>query len=154
MSDMAFVSKISRSKKETEEIARGFLRRVLFSRIRKRAIVVGLSGELSAGKTAFVQAVGKLLRIKRKMPSPTFVIIRRYPLQGEPIENLFHLDAYRLKSGQELLYLGWREIIKNPKNLVLLEWPERVAKVMPKSHHQIEISHIEKGRRGFKIKYV
>ncbi len=155
---------ISKNQKDTEKIAEEFLDTVLNKEC-KNACVIGLSGELGTGKTTFTQAVAKLLGIKGKVNSPTYVIMRRYPLKNplptSPLvrgrrkngfKNLFHLDAYRLKNEQELLNLGWAEIISNPEHLVFIEWPENVKKAMPKKHHKISISHTKEGHRSFKIK--
>ena len=142
--------KISKNQKETEKIAKEFL--VKISSTSKLATVVALSGELGAGKTAFTQAIAKHLGIKRKVNSPTFVVMRRYSFKHKNFKNLFHLDAYRLKNEKELLYLGWDDIIADPEHLIFIEWPENVAKIMPKKHHKISISHTKQGHRSFKIK--
>ncbi len=141
---------ISKSVGDTEKIAEVFLTGLSF--VGEKATVVGLYGELGAGKTAFVQAIAKMLDIKRKVNSPTFVIMRRYALKHPKYKNLFHLDAYRLKNEKELLHLGWKEIIANPRHLVFIEWPENVIKAMPKKHHKISISHTKEGHRKLKIK--
>ncbi|MFZ2205700.1 MAG: tRNA (adenosine(37)-N6)-threonylcarbamoyltransferase complex ATPase subunit type 1 TsaE [Minisyncoccia bacterium] len=153
---------ISKNQKETEKIAQDFLDTILKKEC-KNACVVGLSGDLGTGKTTFTQSVAKLLGIKGKIKSPTFVIMKRYPLSSRPtspskkgrsggFKNLFHLDAYRLKNAEELFNLGWKEIISNPEHLVLIEWPENVKKAMPKKHHKILIAHTKEGHRSFKIK--
>ena len=144
---------ISKNLKETEKIAQEFLKQ-LTARLNlaaKGATVVGLYGELGTGKTAFTKAAGELLGVKKKISSPTFVIMKRYPLQHKNFKNLFHLDAYRLKKKDELLHLGWKEIVADPGYLVFIEWPERVAKIMPKAHHKIKISHTKDGHRKFKL---
>src|SRR3989338_3931349 len=97
------------------------------------ATVVTLSGELGAGKTTFAQGVAKALGVEETVSSPTFVIEKIYQLSGQQFEKLIHIDAYRLKNGHELDVLGWKEIIAEPKNLIVLEWPERVAEVMPEN---------------------
>jgi tRNA threonylcarbamoyladenosine biosynthesis protein TsaE len=142
------LSKTSKNQAETANIAQEFLGRI---KAGKTAVVVGLSGNLGAGKTAFTQAVGKHLGIKRKMSSPTFVIMKRYPLKTGPHKMLFHLDAYRLKNEKELLHLGWKEIIANPEHIVFIEWPENVKKAMPKNAKYIEISHDKDEARSFKF---
>lgn len=144
---------ISKNIGDTEKIAKDFIktkaRRVLDTR---RAFVVGLYGDLGAGKTAFVQAVGKILNIKRKINSPTFVVMKRYSLgKASRFKNLFHLDAYRLKNEKELLHLGWGEIIADPQNIIFIEWPENVKKAMPKKHFKIKIANIKEGYRKFKM---
>lgn len=141
---------ISKNIKHTEKIAKLFLTK-LKPEIGK-ATVVGLCGELGTGKTNFTQAVAKLLGIKRKVNSPTFVIMKSYKLKGKSYKKFFHMDAYRLKNEKELLHLGWEEIIANPGHLIFIEWPENVIKAMPKKHHKVSISHTQKGHRKFKIK--
>lgn len=145
-------AKTSSNVKETQALAEEFAALICETGSGKGACVVGLSGDLGAGKTAFTQAAGKALGIKRRMQSPTFVLMRRYPLKGK-FKNLFHLDAYRLKNEAELLKLGWQELISNPEHLVFIEWPENVKKIMPKKHHSIKIAHQKNGGRVFKINY-
>lgn len=116
------------------------------------AKVIALVGDLGAGKTTFTQGFLKELGVKRRVISPTFLLIRRYELKGKSqIPNpkiqtdAFHLDCYRIHKPQEMLSLGLREILKNPKHIVLIEWPELVKKYLPKDTMWIEISHPEKG---------
>ena len=154
------MQKISKNTKDTEQIAKDFIE--LLSVKNKEAYVVGLYGDLGTGKTTFTQFVAKNFGIKRKINSPTFVIMKKYKIAtrslNEPsdlvakFKYLFHLDAYRLKNEKELLHLGWKEIISNPEHLVFIEWPENIKKVMPKKHHKIHISHTKKGYRKFEIK--
>ncbi|MEI8270445.1 MAG: tRNA (adenosine(37)-N6)-threonylcarbamoyltransferase complex ATPase subunit type 1 TsaE [bacterium] len=146
------MKKISKNIKETEILAREFLNKL--KPMKSGGTVVGLYGELGAGKTTFTQSIGKILKIKRKVNSPTFVIMKRYVIKNPHFTNLFHLDAYRLKDEKELLHLGWNKIISNKEHLVFIEWPENIIKAMPKKHHQIRISHEKDGHRKFEIKQV
>ncbi len=122
----------------------------------KGAIVVGLYGELGAGKTTFMKYLAEILGVKETIQSPTFVIMRRYktsppslrvaPLLGKERgwgEVLVHIDAYRLDSGTDLLKLGWEDLIKEPKNLICIEWPERVTEIMP-PHIMLRFEHGER----------
>ena len=144
---------ISKDIKETSQIAEVFLEKILKEiRIKNKALVVGLVGNLGAGKTTFLQSVAKHLGVKRKVSSPTFVIMKKYPLKNKKHKFLFHLDAYRLKNEQELLHLGWEEIIKDENNLVFIEWPQNVSKIMPKHTKYIQISEDKKGQKVFKFK--
>jgi len=114
-----------------------------------RAVVVGLSGDLGSGKTTFVQSVAKILKIEKYITSPTFVIQKRYKITSDKIsfENLIHIDAYRLESGEELLNLDWKEIVKNPKNLVFIEWPEKVEDILDDKIRKIYFKFIDEGVR-------
>jgi tRNA threonylcarbamoyladenosine biosynthesis protein TsaE len=96
------------------------------------ATLVTLSGELGAGKTAFVKAVAEVLGVEEIVNSPTFVLEKIYLLsEGHPFKRLIHIDAYRLESGGDLTPLGYDELMQDVGNLVLLEWPERVADALP-----------------------
>src|SRR4051812_10365455 len=130
----------SHSISETEAFAARFLK-TLRSRGdgAEAATVVGLYGDLGSGKTAFSKAVAATLGVSEVVTSPTFIIMKRYEIRStSPFssswKHLIHIDAYRLESEQELLHLGWNELITNPENLILLEWPEKVSDSMPKDH--------------------
>lgn len=139
---------ISKDVKQTEEIAKMFLDEILKHHdTEKGALIVGLSGDLGAGKTAFTQSIAKHLGVKNKITSPTFVIMKKYPLKNKKHKFLFHLDAYRLKDEKELLHLGWKEIINNKEHLVFIEWPENVQKAIPTHARFVNISHKEKDYR-------
>jgi tRNA threonylcarbamoyladenosine biosynthesis protein TsaE len=168
------MNKVSKNTEDTAKIAKEFLSKLEISP--KTATVVGLYGDLGSGKTAFTQAVAKLLNIKKKVNSPTFVIMKKYSLPkradcknflaskkgpvlaGENLYNqlafkyFFHLDAYRLKNEKELFHLGWEEMISNREHLIFIEWPEQVIKAMPKKYHKISIYHTKEGHRKFVIK--
>ena len=143
--------KISKNTQDTNTIANDFLIKVLKLK-NEQALIVGLYGDLGTGKTTFVKSIAKTLNIKRKVNSPTFVIMKKYSLNLENYRFLFHIDAYRLKNAKEIVKLGWKEIISNPENIVFIEWPEKVLKAMPKKHHRILISHTIKDYRSFEIR--
>ena len=97
----------------------------------ERARVVALSGELGAGKTAFTQALGSHFGILETVTSPTFVIENIYRLSGQKWKRFIHIDAYRLKGMDELLAIGWNDIVVDPDNIIVIEWPERVEQIIP-----------------------
>lgn len=112
------------------------------------ATVIALSGELGAGKTTLTQALGKILGVEENMISPTFVIMKRYKLSASNWNLMTHIDAYRLKDERELEILGWQEMIENPDNLILIEWPERVPSIIPKHAHNISLGHVDEKTRS------
>ncbi|MES2471051.1 MAG: tRNA (adenosine(37)-N6)-threonylcarbamoyltransferase complex ATPase subunit type 1 TsaE [Patescibacteria group bacterium] len=117
--------------------------------INSKATILGLYGNLGAGKTTFTQFIAKELGIKENITSPTFVIQKSYainPAVRSIYRKLVHIDAYRLKNGQELSVLGWQKTISEPNTLICIEWPENVADVMP-SHIKIQFEHVEEGKR-------
>lgn len=95
------------------------------------ATVVTLSGVLGAGKTTFVQGLAEYFGVTDAVTSPTFIIQKRYPLANVPFKNLIHVDAYRLKGPGELEKLEWEELVRDPANVIAIEWPEKVAAVIP-----------------------
>lgn len=124
----------------------------------KGAIVFALRGDLGAGKTTFAQGFLKGLGVKRRAPSPTFVIMRRYGLPSVPhgsrgtvrgaraaragrLANLFHVDAYRLKSAKHLAALDFEKVLADPRSIVLIEWAERVKNILPKGTVWLAFRH-------------
>jgi tRNA threonylcarbamoyladenosine biosynthesis protein TsaE len=111
------------------------------------ATVIGLRGDLGAGKTAFVKGAGKALGITEHMTSPTFVIEKRYALEGKAFSTLVHIDAYRLKDGAELVALRFAETLKDPKTLILIEWPDHVASAMPSYATYFALEYVDEQTR-------
>lgn len=117
------------------------------------ATLVTLSGELGAGKTAFVKAVAKTLGVEETVNSPTFVLEKIYSLDSARDKNvktfskLIHIDAYRLESGRELAPLGFDEILKDAQNFILLEWPEKIADALPEPSVRISFKTLSDGSR-------
>lgn len=118
-----------------------------------KAYVVGLLGELGAGKTAFVQEVAKLLGVTRSVTSPTFVIAQTYIINHPPFERLVHIDAYRLDSGESDT-IGWKEFLNDPKNLLLVEWADRAPGGIPAGTHTLNFTVVGEGVRNIEEKTV
>lgn len=128
-----------------KKFAAGLAKKISAQSLGKHAKVIALVGDLGAGKTTFTQGFLKALGVKRRIISPTFLIIRPYALRATRYERAIHIDCYRLHKPQELLSLGFKEILKNPAHIVLIEWPELVKKYLPKNTRFIEIKHPRKG---------
>ncbi len=112
------------------------------------ATLVTLTGELGAGKTAFVKEIAKILGVEEVVTSPTFVLEKIYILPAQnAFKRLVHIDAYRLESGRDLAPLGFDELMKDSGNLVLLEWPERVADALPAARANISLKVESDGSR-------
>lgn len=138
---------LSKSVLETEKIAAELAQKIFLQQTQNKATVVALEGELGAGKTTFVKAFAKALGVKEKLSSPTFVIMRSYQLSTASYQLLVHIDAYRLDGGEELELLGIDDIFTGPENIVLIEWAERVADILPAKHLTIHIDHISENER-------
>ena len=113
----------------------------------KYALVIALEGDLGSGKTAFVQGLAEGFKVKENILSPTFVIQKNFSLSLKNYENLYHIDAYRLKNPEELLELGFKDLIKNPENIVVIEWADKVKKILPKDILKIEFENLGGNKR-------
>ena len=111
------------------------------------ATVVALTGELGAGKTTLTQYLAKALGIEETIQSPTFVIMKHYPLQTTHYKLLTHLDAYRIEKVEEMQVLGLHKLIADPKNLILIEWPENISELLPDKRIDVKIEYDGEGRR-------
>ncbi len=140
---------LSKSLAETKAVAQDFLAKIGDLGKKNIATVVGLHGDLGSGKTTFTQAVAEILGVEDRVTSPTFVIMKKYEItkSGSAWKYLIHIDAYRLDKAEELAKLNWQEIIQNPDNLVLLEWPERVAEILPPDLISINFKFIDEATR-------
>ncbi len=103
----------------------------------KPGMILALSGPLGAGKTTFVQALAKTLGAKTSPRSPTFSLVRTYPLRvgaihESPLRRLVHVDAYRIEQPNDILALNLDEELMELGTLLAIEWPENVEKWLKK----------------------
>ncbi|HBB56752.1 TPA: tRNA (adenosine(37)-N6)-threonylcarbamoyltransferase complex ATPase subunit type 1 TsaE [Patescibacteria group bacterium] len=120
------------------------------------ATVLALYGELGAGKTTFARAFAETLGVKEKIKSPTFIIFRKSKIENKEwsekvFENFYHFDVYRIHNEKEILNLGWEEIISNPRNIVLVEWADKIESILPKNHIEVVLKHKEEGKREVEV---
>lgn len=139
----------SKNVKETGKIGAHLAKNLTTKRPGKIATVVALEGELGAGKTVFVKAFAKAKGIKTHITSPTFVIMKPYKMK---MGTLYHIDAYRLKDHRDLIAIGIEEILADEKNIVLIEWSDRVRKILPKHLTTVHIDHVDRTTRRITIK--
>ncbi len=126
------MEKLIKTLAELETEAGRFAGELALSPRGQGATLITLSGELGAGKTALTKAVARVLGVEETVTSPTFVLEKIYLLpENQPFKHLVHIDAYRLEKGADLAPLGFDELMKDSGNLILLEWPERVAGALP-----------------------
>ena len=148
-----YTSSMKKRIKNLDELAL-FTREFIISLWQKKegAVVVTLSGDLGAGKTAFVKEVAKVFGITEDITSPTFVIQKEYDIHEHPfLKKMIHIDAYRLENKSELEYLGWDDIIQNPENIIFMEWPEQVDGIDVSNAISIKID-IVGGEREIEVK--
>ncbi len=139
------------NKNEIVEIAKEILHSLVANSSKLTASVLALSGDLGAGKTTLTQTIARELGIIENVISPTFVIMKRYKLKAKSYKLLIHIDAYRLNSHIELEKLGWAELIADPENLILIEWPERVPELIPEHAHRVNLSHKDDDTREIQV---
>ena len=111
------MERYSASERETEALGQALVERL------SPGAVVAFTGDLGAGKTAFVRGMAKGLDIPQRVTSPTFTIVNEYEGGRLP---LFHFDLYRLGSSDELFDIGWEDFLRRG-GICAVEWSENVA---------------------------
>lgn len=117
----------------------------------ERGDVLALVGPLGAGKTCFVQGMAAAMGVTGRVASPTFILMRAHP---GPLP-LYHADAYRLSSADDLLDIGLDDWLA--AGVVALEWADQVPEALPQDHLQVafegddghrELTFTARGPRG------
>src|SRR6267142_309558 len=106
---------ISHSAADTEALGESW------GRAAERGLVIGLSGDLGAGKTQLVKGLARGLGIGARVHSPTFTLVNEYSGGRSP---LFHLDFYRLETREQIIGAGLEEYLR-PDGVAVIEWVER-----------------------------
>ena len=157
---MTFKSSSSaRTKAFAHRVAAEVLRRAA-GRPARRATVIRLAGELGSGKTTFVQGFARAVGARGRAVSPTFILMRRMKIRAkgkgkkakekqQPFTNLYHIDAYRLSGARAARALGLREALAEPRNLILVEWPERIKGALPKNSIRLTFRHGEQEQERY-----
>lgn len=103
----------------------------------KKINIVLLYGELGSGKTTFTKFLARELEIKKPITSPTFLISKEYEIKKVTrytlhVTRLIHYDLYRLRSQNDLEEIGFWEKIADRKNLIIIEWPNKISWLVKK----------------------
>ena len=109
--------------------------------------VVGLAGDLGAGKTRLVQGAADALGADGPVLSPTFMLVREY--DGDP--PVHHVDAYRLSGPLELEDLGLEDVL-SADAVVFVEWADRVAAALPESWLELVLHIRDDDRREIEVR--
>ncbi len=97
--------------------------------------IILLNGNMGVGKTTFVKAFVKVLASEDDVSSPTFSIVNEYIL---PNDLMFHFDLYRIKDEDEALQFGIEDYLSSNRWIVI-EWSEKITKLLPENVDVIEI---------------
>ncbi len=141
---------ITNNSEETKKLGRDFAKSL------RAGDVVCLYGDLGSGKTTLVQGLAKGLGIKKRIISPTFIIIRNYRFKHCDLgfKNFYHIDLYRIESKGEIESLGLEEIINNKNNIVVIEWAEKMGKSLPKKRIDIFLEHLSDDKRRIAVEEI
>jgi tRNA threonylcarbamoyladenosine biosynthesis protein TsaE len=132
------------SPEETEEVGMKLVRKYGPKRI------FCLFGPLAAGKTTLVKGMAKELGVKRTIVSPSYVLLRQY--EGE--FPLFHLDLFRIQSGEEFIEAGLDEYLLEPEGTVALEWAGRIENILPDNRVDVTLELTEDEKRIIRTRLV
>lgn len=130
--------------KETSVLAKKFAKTL------KGGEVILLSGDLGAGKTTFTQSLFKALKVKDYVTSPTFTLLKEYHVKKF---DLYHFDMYRIENEDEAQEFGIEEYFNKPNSIVVIEWYEKIAGLIPKNNILIKIKKIKETEREFEFVY-
>ncbi|HNS71194.1 MAG TPA: tRNA (adenosine(37)-N6)-threonylcarbamoyltransferase complex ATPase subunit type 1 TsaE [bacterium] len=138
---------LSHSPEETKKLAGELIKNI------KEGQTIALYGDLGSGKTTFTRYLVEALGIKCRVQSPTFVLMRKYSDNGlnSRIKSINHIDLYRINSIEEVLDLGFREIIEEKDSISIIEWPEIVENLLPDSTIRIYFYYSGENERRIKI---
>jgi len=119
----------------------------------KKALVIGLVGQLGTGKTTFVQGLARGLSIKQRIISPSFVIIRKYKFPRKSrFSYFYHIDCYRILTPKEMLELDFKKILEE-NSVIAIEWAEKIKKILPGHTLWMNFDYIDKNKRKVTIIY-
>lgn len=153
---------LTRKAGQTRKLGNFLAKEILKTSLGQKALTLGLEGDLGGGKTTFLQGFAKGLRVKEKILSPTFVLMKRFQIplfrasaeksrQNLRFKNFYHIDCYRLKNSKETRDMDFKKIISNPENIVALEWADKIKKILPKKTIWIKFGFVKKNHRQIEI---
>ena len=134
---------ITKSPRETQKLGKKFSADL----IKKTPNIIALTGELGSGKTTFVQGLAEGLGVKKKIISPTFILMRTYKAKKK--NTFYHLDLYRLETNleRELENLGVKDIWNQKANILAIEWAEKIRELLPESTIWVKFEYLSDDQR-------
>ncbi len=110
--------------------------------------LICLAGDLGAGKTTLARGIARGWGSLDPVTSPTFILINEY--RRADLAKMYHFDAFRLKDASDAVALGLLDIMENDGPLII-EWPERVAEILPDERWWVSLRWVDESRRGMHI---
>ncbi len=148
---MPLIEIITKSAEETKKVGFALTETLKRPIILKQALIIALEGDLGSGKTTFIQGLAKGLKIKESVLSPTFLILKQFPISLKKLKDSDHRGASRLKKPKEHLDLGFKDLLNNPENLIVIEWADKIKKILPKHIMKIKFFNLGKNQRKILI---
>jgi len=139
---------------ETKKIGESLGKKIKKINTNKNALIVALKGELSSGKTTFLQGFAKGLGVREKILSPTFLIVKKFKIPNTDISRFkffYHIDCYRM-SEKDIENLSFFDIFSKKENIVAIEWAEKIENILPKERIEIFFKIISFSKREITIK--
>lgn len=127
------------SEKEMLQFGKDFAKQ-----LKNQPAIIELVGDVGAGKTTFTRGLALGLGVKDPITSPSFTISKSYALKNGG--RLIHYDFYRLPDPGIMLD-DLQENLENPSNIIIIEWGESVADILPKDHTKITIAYNQDNSR-------
>ena len=136
--------------KQIEILSKKFLKQAAkdFLNFQKENKFFVFYGDLGSGKTTFIQALCKELKVIDNVTSPSFSIINEYHTKDNKI--IYHFDFYRVKHLDEVFDLGYEDYFYSD-NYCFVEWPEKIGEILPEEIVQVKINVADNGRRILEI---
>lgn len=130
------------SLEQIDEVAKAFLAQYTNER------VIAFYGEMGVGKTTFIKALCKALQVNDTVNSPSFAIVNEYHNIDDDI--VYHFDFYRLKEEEEAYDMGYEDYLYSG-NYCMIEWPEKIASLLPDGRLDLQITEASDGRRKLTV---
>ncbi|MBP5693651.1 MAG: tRNA (adenosine(37)-N6)-threonylcarbamoyltransferase complex ATPase subunit type 1 TsaE [Bacteroidales bacterium] len=120
---------------EIDKVAEDFIQYISDSDLESN--IFAFYGKMGAGKTTFIKAICKALGVSDIVNSPTFTIINEY--KSSRGFSIYHFDFYRINKLQEAYDIGTEDYFAG-SGLCLIEWPEKIAEILPEDHIKVTIT--------------
>lgn len=135
------LSFLSTSAKETEQFAFGLAKQIQDGQI------IAFRGGMGMGKTTFTRGFVAGLGITQDVSSPTFALVNEYETANRKV---YHFDMYRIRGVDDLYDIGFFDYL-DEKNILIIEWSERIEEALPQKTIFIELEQIEETSRKITV---